>query len=311
MINVEHLTKKYNDLTAVDDLSFTISEKQVVGLLGPNGAGKSTTMRMLTGYLAPSSGRVLIDGKDMQAQPLEARQRIGYLPELPPLYPDFTVREHLKCVCSLRGVDAGAENAEIARVCEALSITDVSGRMIRKLSKGYRQRVGFAASLIGKPSFLILDEPTVGLDPAQIYEIRSLIERLSGEMSILISSHILSEISSVCDSLLILRRGRLVAKGTKEQIERAMRGETRIEIVAKGDMGRLRTLVQTAVPNAKAAWEQVDGGAVRCILTCSPALDPRAQLFRAFADRKDDTTLLTMRPLDKSLEDLYLEIVQS
>ena len=311
MINVEHLTKKYNDLTAVDDLSFTISEKQVVGLLGPNGAGKSTTMRMLTGYLAPSSGRVLIDGKDLQAQPLEARRRIGYLPELPPLYPDFTVREHLKFVCSLRGVDAGAESAEIARVCEALNITDVNGRMIRKLSKGYRQRVGFAASLIGRPSFLILDEPTVGLDPAQIYEIRSLIERLSGEMSILISSHILSEISSVCDSLLILRRGRLVAKGTKEQIERAMRGETRIELVAKGDMSRLRTLVQAAVPSAKAAWEPADGGAVRCILICPAALDPRAQLFRAFADRKNDTTLLTMRPLDKSLEDIYLEIVQS
>lgn len=311
MINVEHLTKKYNDLTAVDDLSFTISEKQVVGLLGPNGAGKSTTMRMLTGYLAPSSGRVLIDGKDLQTQPLEARRRIGYLPELPPLYPDFTVREHLKFVCSLRGVDAGVESAEIARVCEALNITDVNGRMIRKLSKGYRQRVGFAASLIGRPSFLILDEPTVGLDPAQIYEIRSLIERLSGEMSILISSHILSEISSVCDSLLILRRGRLVAKGTKEQIERAMRGETRIELVAKGDMSRLRTLVQTAVPSAKAAWEPADGGAVRCILICPATLDPRAQLFRAFADRKNDTTLLTMRPLDKSLEDIYLEIVQS
>ena len=311
MIEVKNLVKRYGNHLALDNVSFTIQKGEVVGFLGPNGAGKSTTMNIITGYLSSTEGDVLVDGVSVLEQPEKAKQKIGYLPELPPLYPDFTVREHLKFVCSLRGVDAGAESAEIARVCEALNITDVNGRMIRKLSKGYRQRVGFAASLIGRPSFLILDEPTVGLDPAQIYEIRSLIERLSGEMSILISSHILSEISSVCDSLLILRRGRLVAKGTKEQIERAMRGETRIELVAKGDMSRLRTLVQTAVPSAKAAWEPADGGAVRCILICPAALDPRAQLFRAFADRKNDTTLLTMRPLDKSLEDIYLEIVQS
>lgn len=310
MIKVQNLTKKYNDLTAVSDLSFTIKEKQVVGLLGPNGAGKSTTMKMLTGYLSPTSGSVTVFGHDAFTEPVEARKHIGYLPEIPPIYPDFTVREHLRFVCDLRGVPAKQQKAEIDKVCAYLSITHVADRMIRNLSKGYRQRVGFAAALVGSPDFLILDEPTVGLDPEQIMEIRSLIAELSQNMSILISSHILSEISSVCGSLLIMRRGQLVASGTQAEIEHRLGDKPRIELLAKGDAAKIGDILHKVFPGGDIEMTP-EGDKLFRIIAASGKSDPREALFRAFAQNSDKVSILSMRLITKTLEELFLEIVQS
>lgn len=310
MIEVEHLTKKYGALTAVDDLSFHIRPNSVVGLLGHNGAGKSTTMRMLTGYLSPSGGRVHIMGHDLQDEPLKARSHIGYLPELPPLYPDLTVEEHLRFICELRKVTARQYGAEIDRVCEELQLASVRGRRIRNLSKGYRQRVGFAAALVGEPDFLILDEPTVGLDPSQVIDIRALISRLSAHASILISSHILSEISSVCDSLLILRRGQLAAQGTQEEICRAFQGENEVLLLVRGSESAVRAALHSAVPDAPYTLTQ-EGDAFRCTLRTETGTEVCGRLFHAFAQRSDALTLLTLKTTERSLEDIFLEIMQS
>ena len=308
MVKVEHLTKKYNNFTAVDDLNFSIKENGIVGLLGPNGAGKSTTMRMLTGYLAPTSGSITVFGKDLRDNPIEARKNIGYLPEIPPLYTDLTVKEHLGFVCDLRDIPSEKKSAEIENVCRELNISDVSGRLINHLSKGYRQRVGFAAALIGSPKFLILDEPTVGLDPTQIREIRSLISGLSDRMSILISSHILSEISSVCDSLLIINRGRLLAKGSKEEIERSLKQSNTVELLVKGSRGTLLEAVKSAVPGGSVELADAGNGCWRCTVSCPSSRDYRQELFTAMADRKSSLSMLSMQSVDKSLEDIFFEV---
>lgn len=310
MIEVEHLTKRYGGLTAVDDLSFQIRPNSVVGLLGHNGAGKSTTMRMLTGYLSPSAGRVRIYGCDLQDEPLKARAHIGYLPELPPLYADLTVAEHLRVVCDLRRIDAARRGAEVDRVCEALGLAGVRGRRIRNLSKGYRQRVGFAAALVGEPDFLILDEPTVGLDPSQVIEIRALIARLSAHASVLISSHILSEISSVCDSLLILRRGQLAAQGTQEEICRAHQSSGAVLLRARGSEEAVRAALREAVPDAVCDITR-EGGALACAVHAAASDELHGRLFHAFARRSDALTLLTLKTAERSLEDIFLEIMQS
>ena len=310
MIQVEHLTKTYGELTAVNDLSFQIREHSVVGLLGHNGAGKSTTMRMLTGYLAPTAGSVQVMGIDLQQEPLKARTHIGYLPETPPLYPDLTVEEHLRFVCDLRRIPASDRTAEVDRVCGQLQIADVRTRRIRNLSKGYRQRVGFAAALLGSPEFLVLDEPTVGLDPSQVIEIRSLISDLSEHTSILISSHILSEISSVCDSLLMLRRGELVAKGTQEEIRRRLQDENEILFTVIGSEAAVEEIVHRVAPKAAFTMRR-EGEELYCSLRPKSAADLRGELFRAFAQRSGELTLLSLRRADRSLEELFLEIMQS
>ena len=221
MIEVKELTKYYGEHLAVDHLTFSVKEGEVLGFLGPNGAGKSTTMNMLTGYLSASSGQIRINGVDLFESPLEAKRNIGYLPELPPLYMDMTVQEYLKFMYRLKKVQGKEKREEhIAAICEQVKLTDVRGRLIRHLSKGYQQRVGIAQALIGDPGILILDEPTVGLDPNQILEIRSLIEKLGKKHTVILSSHIMQEIQAVCDRILILCEGRLAAYDTKESLTR-------------------------------------------------------------------------------------------
>lgn len=221
MIEVKELTKYYGEHLAVDHLTFSVKEGEVLGFLGPNGAGKSTTMNMLTGYLSASSGQIRINGVDLSENPLEAKRNIGYLPELPPLYMDMTVQEYLKFMYRLKKVQGKEKREEhIAAICEQVKLIDVRGRLIRHLSKGYRQRVGIAQALIGDPGILILDEPTVGLDPNQILEIRSLIEKLGKKHTVILSSHIMQEIQAVCDRILILCEGRLAAYDTKENLTR-------------------------------------------------------------------------------------------
>lgn len=308
MLKVKNLTKLYGGNQSVVDISFTINDGETVGLLGPNGAGKSTTMRMMTGYLTPTSGEITIDGTNVTENPLEARKYIGYLPEIPPLYMDMTVNEHLEFVCSLRQVKKEAVQAEIEKVCGYLHITDVTGRLIKNLSKGYRQRVGFAASLIGEPKLLILDEPTVGLDPVQIVEIRSLIQKLSGKMTIIISSHILSEIASACSRIIILNKGRIAADGSQQQIEAQYSDKTRIRVEIKGDAARAAEILRSCVRD-QAVVEQ-DGVENRFLVTAPRGVDLREDIFLAFAASGDAAALLTLQLLNMTLEDIFMDIIK-
>ena len=218
MIKVEHLVKRYGNRNVVDDLSFTVEKGQIVGFLGPNGAGKSTTMNMITGYISATEGTIEIDGVDIFEEPERAKKKIGYLPEMPPLYPDMLVREYLNFVCDLKKVKRDKREQMVSKVMRRTKITDVSERLIKNLSKGYKQRVGFAGAMIGDPEILIFDEPTVGLDPKQILEIRDLIRDLSEKHTILLSSHIMQEVSAVCNEIIIINEGKMIVKDTPENI---------------------------------------------------------------------------------------------
>ncbi len=234
MIEVKDLVKRYSKNTAVDHLNFHVQKGQIYGFLGPNGAGKSTTMNMMTGYLAPTEGQILINGYDVAEEPMEARKCIGYLPEIPPLYPDMTVLEYLRFAAELKQVPKNERSTEIERVMDETRIKDMENRLIRHLSKGYKQRVGLAQALLGDPEVLILDEPMVGLDPKQIIEIRELIRGLGQKHTVILSSHILSEISSICDHVLIISNGKLVASDTPENLGSYMKHTDAMELQVRG-----------------------------------------------------------------------------
>lgn len=234
VIEVSGLTKRYGKNTAVDHLSFQVKKGQIYGFLGPNGAGKTTTMNMLTGYLAPTEGQIRIDGHDISEEPVEARRRIGYLPEIPPLYLDMTPLEYLRFAAELKGVAKEKRESEVERVMEKTQIQDMQERLIRHLSKGYRQRVGLAQALLGDPEVLILDEPMVGLDPKQIIEIRELIRSLGKKHTVILSSHILSEITSICDHVMIISHGKLAASDTPENLSHYMKNSDVCELKIRG-----------------------------------------------------------------------------
>lgn len=234
MIEVKDLVKRYSKNTAVDHLNFHVQKGQIYGFLGPNGAGKSTTMNMMTGYLASTEGQILINGYDVAEEPMEARKCIGYLPEIPPLYPDMTVLEYLRFVAELKQLPKNERSTEIERVMDETRIKDMENRLIRHLSKGYKQRVGLAQALLGDPEVLILDEPMVGLDPKQIIEIRELIRGLGQKHTVILSSHILSEISSICDHVLIISNGKLVASDTPENLGSYMKHTDAMELQVRG-----------------------------------------------------------------------------
>ncbi len=243
MITVEHLTKRYGSVTAVDDISFTIEDGHIYGFLGPNGAGKSTTMNIMTGCLAATSGEVKIDGFDIFEQARQAKQCIGYLPEIPPLYTDETPEEYLRFVAEAKSIAKRDIPAEITRVMRETRLTEMGGRLIRNLSKGYRQRVGIAQALLGNPRYIILDEPTVGLDPLQIIEIRDLIRELGEKHTVILSSHILSEVQAICESVLIIAHGKLVAFDTPQNLELMLAANNRLTIVAETDEPGLRAIL--------------------------------------------------------------------
>ena len=234
MIEVSGLTKYYGNKKAVEDLNFTISSGEVVGFLGPNGAGKSTTMNILTGYLSATSGTAKIDGMDILDDPIEAKRHIGYMPEQPPLYLDMTVEEYLNFAAELKGVKSSSKRRHIAEICESVSITHVKNRVIKNLSKGYKQRVGLAMALIGDPDTLILDEPTVGLDPIQIIEIRNVIKELGRQRTVVLSSHILSEVQAICERVLVINNGTIVANDTPEKLSANISGEHKLNIQIAG-----------------------------------------------------------------------------
>lgn len=307
MIEVTDLTKRYGDHLAVDHLSFKVEKGQIYGFLGPNGAGKSTTMNIITGYLAASGGTVTIDGHNVQQEPEEAKKCVGYLPEMPPLYLDMTVEEYLRFAAELKKVSRAERMGQVEQVMEMTRITDMRGRLIKNLSKGYRQRVGLAQALLGSPEVLILDEPSVGLDPKQIIEIRDLIRELGKNHTIILSSHILSEVSAVCDHVMIISHGRLVASDSPEGLQRLMSGTGELKLTVKGSFEALREAVDgmTGIQDL----EQQSGAPEGCCnvrIRTEGDQDVREALFYLLAEKK--LPILSMTLTEKSLEDIFLEV---
>jgi len=306
LIEVKHLTKKYGDHLAVSDLSFTVEEGQIYGFLGPNGAGKSTTMNIMTGCLAATSGEVLIDGHDIFEDAAEAKKLIGYLPELPPLYVDRTVREYLGFVAMAKGLKGADINAETARVAELAGITAVLDRLIKNLSKGYRQRVGIAQALLGDPKVIILDEPTVGLDPKQISEIRELISSLGKAHTVILSSHILSEVQAVCTTVMIIAHGKLVACDTPEKLESLFAGKTTVELTAEADSERVVEILSEVSGINVTAVSGTDDGQSKASIEVTGDSDVRRDIFFAFT--KAGVPIIRLDTAKASLEDIFLEL---
>ena len=302
MIKVRNLTKNYGGHLAVNGISFDIKPGKIYGLLGPNGAGKSTTMNILTGCLAATSGEVTVDGHDIFEEPIEAKRHIGYLPEQPPVYGEMTPREYLMFVAEAKGVPFEKSLRHVKEVMQLTQIYEVRDRLIRNLSKGYRQRVGIAQAMIGEPDVIILDEPTVGLDPAQIIEIRNLIKKLGRIKTVIISSHILAEISAVCDHVIIISKGNIVANETLENLE-ARAGENGLTLKIKGDEKRAAKLISSINGVESADYSECDG-IVSVSITFSA--DIREALFNAFAEAK--MPILEMHTDESTLEDIFLQL---
>lgn len=310
MIEINHLVKKYGEHVAVDDLTLTVEPGKIYGFLGPNGAGKSTTMNMITGYLGATSGEVKINGHDIFADPQEAKKCVGYLPEIPPLYTEMTVREYLNFVAELKGLDKKVRKTQTEEIMELTHTKEVSERLIRNLSKGYRQRVGFAQAIMGYPDVIILDEPTVGLDPKQIIEVRELIKKLGKKHTVILSSHILTEISAVCDHVFILSKGKLVASDSTEHLLERMSGAQEIALLVKDKEQRTEGLLKELPGVAEVSREP--GEAAEEVLfhvTAERGEDIREALFHACA--KDEIPVLEMHTETKSLEDVFLELTRA
>lgn len=304
MIEIKNLVKKYGDHTAVDDLSLVVEPGKIYGFLGPNGAGKSTTMNMITGYLGATSGEIKINGHDILKEPEEAKKCIGYLPELPPLYVDMTVREYLNFVADLKQLEKSLRKRYVEEAMETTGTTEVADRMIRNLSKGYRQRVGFAQAILGYPEIIILDEPTVGLDPKQIIEIRELIKQLGEKHTVILSSHILPEISAVCDHVFIISKGKLVASDSTENLVSLMSGAQEIEVTVRNGIEQAAGYLQGEGEIARV--ETIDKE--KMIIYAKKGADIREKVFTQMAEHK--VPVLEMKTVTKSLEDVFLEITQ-
>lgn len=308
MIEVKDLVKKYGSHLAVDHLSFTLESGKIYGFLGPNGAGKSTTMNIMTGYLGATNGSVLIDGHDILKEPEEAKKQIGYLPELPPLYMDMTVQEYLEFAAELKKLPKEKRESDISEVMKLTRLQDVSGRLIKNLSKGYKQRVGLAQAILGFPEIIILDEPTVGLDPKQIIEIRELIRTLSKKHTVILSSHILAEVREVCDYILIISKGKLVASDTPENLELLRNGASSLELDVKAAPETVRAILSTIDDIDAMEMHSENENHTRVKLETKNGADIREAVFYAFAEEK--CPLLEMKTAKASLEDIFMELTQ-
>jgi ABC-2 type transport system ATP-binding protein len=313
MIHVEHLTKLYGPVTAIEDVSFSVEKGQIVGFLGPNGAGKSTTMKILSCFMAPTGGTARIAGLDVLSQSLEVRRRIGYLPESTPLYGDLTVGAYLAFVADVKGVGRSQRRARVAEVMERCFVADVQHRLIAKLSKGYRQRVGLAQALLGDPEVLILDEPTIGLDPKQIAEIRALIRSLAGQHTVILSTHILPEVSMVCDGVIIINRGRVVAQGTQDELVAQVFPASRVEleVVGPGAPAPVESVAAAvrAVPGVVgvAPRPAPRDGVTAVVVECTRERDVRGDLAEVVRAR--GWRLLELHQVGLSLEEVFIRVV--
>lgn len=309
MIEVSNLVKKYGDHTAVDHLSFQIEKGKIYGFLGPNGAGKSTTMNMITGYIASTEGKVVIDGHDILEEPEAAKKCIGYLPEMPPLYFDMTVLEYMKFAADLKKIPKNQKDKQIKEVMDMVKITDMKDRLIKNLSKGYRQRVGLAQAILGYPEVIILDEPTVGLDPKQIIEIRDLIKSLKQKHTVILSSHILSEVRAVCDYVLIISHGKLVASDTPDNLERLAAGSNSLLMKIKGDKNTIRKALEAVegVNSVEMSYDS-DEELWKTKVSIQENVDVREKVFYAMA--KENCPIYEMQVKRVSLEDVFLELTE-
>lgn len=307
MIKVEHLTKQYGERYAVNDISFEVKKGEIVGFLGPNGAGKSTTMNILTGYLSSTSGRAMVDGLDILEHPLAVKKKIGFLPETPPLYLEMTVKEYLNFIYDLKKCTLNRKE-HIEEICRVVKIEDTMNRMIRNLSKGYRQRVGIAGAIVGNPEVIIFDEPTNGLDPKQIIDIRSLIRELGKERTIILSTHILSEVKAVCDRILIINEGKIVADEKTENIESAIRGNRRLNIHIDGPTASVLPALKkiNGVIYANVAQKYEDSSALY-IVESKNNIDVRKPIFYMLAQNSWPIMSLAIKGSD--LEDIFISVV--
>ncbi len=308
MIEISNLTKSYGPKLAVDNISFNVEQGEILGFLGPNGAGKSTTMNILTGYLSATSGSCKINGVDILEDPIKAKQSIGYLPEQPPLYLDMTVKEYLDFIYDLKRVKLPRAE-HINEVCEVAQITHVYNRVIKHLSKGYRQRVGIAQALIGSPEVLILDEPTVGLDPKQIIEIRNLIKKLGKKHTIILSSHILPEIQAVCDKVVVINQGKLVANDTTANLSHDLSTDHRYNVLIDGPEAEVyRTLRGITGMHDVQTLGKKEAGVYEYVVEATPGVDVRREIFKRLAER--NWPMLGLRSSEMTLEDIFLQLTK-
>lgn len=308
MIEVKNLTKRYGDLKAVDDISFSVDSGEVLGFLGPNGAGKSTTMNIITGYISSTSGTVTVDGSEILEEPKKTKAKIGYLPEIPPLYPDMTVRKYLEFMFDLKKVKL-PKKEHVDEVMRLVGLSDMGGRIIKNLSKGYRQRVGFAQALIGNPPVLILDEPTVGLDPKQIIEFRKLIRSLGKKHTVIFSSHVLSEVSATCDRVIVISNGKIVADGKTDELSQSLSGKKKLLLTVASESSAVVDELKKipGVTKVEKVWSFA-GGLVKYSVSYSKDEDIRKDVFSAMV--RLDAPIMEMQSGDETLEDMFLKLTQ-
>jgi ABC-2 type transport system ATP-binding protein len=309
LIEVKNLIKKYGEHLAVDDLSFSVEKGQILGFLGPNGAGKSTTMNILTGYISATEGSVLINNHDIFLEPEEAKKCIGYLPEIPPLYQDMTVKEYLDFVADIKLVKKAEKNNMVLKIMEMTRISDVSDRLIKQLSKGYKQRIGLAQAIVGFPDVLIFDEPTVGLDPMQIIEIRDLIKELSKEHTIILSSHILSEISAICDKVMIINNGKLIVSDTPENLSKHIGGSNGLHLEVKGREETIREALSKITKITRIDIDSKQEDMMKVSVYSTEEHDIREEVFYALSQAR--CPIMDMQSSRMSLEDIFLLLTQT
>ena len=309
MIEVKHVTKKYGKTIAVEDISFTIKEGEIVGLLGPNGAGKSTTMNILTGFIEQTEGDVIIDGYNMLKKPMKAKKEIGYMPEGVPLYTDLTVKEFVTYMAELKKVDKKVKKEQVEKVLNATGIQNVKNKLIKNLSRGYKQRVSMAGALVGEPKILILDEPTVGLDPKQITEIRNLIKDLGKQHTVILSSHILSEVSQICNKVIIINKGKIVAIDTPENLENKVANNNCIYVTVE-DLDNKMDIVKDKIEKVKKVelLKENEDGTKQYMIEAEGDIDLRKTIFAEFA--KENITIFEMKKADTTLEDAFMKLIE-
>ena len=308
MIQVENITKRYGNFTAVDGISFDIDEGEIVGFLGPNGAGKSTTMNMITGFIEPSDGRIIVDGYDISKKPQKAKRQIGYMPEGVPLYSDLTVKEFVAYMADLKGCEKKTKKEEIKKVLEETGLTEVQNKLTKNLSRGYKQRVSMAGALVGNPKVIILDEPTVGLDPKQVTEIRTLIKNLGKKHTVILSSHILSEVSQICNRVIIINKGKIVAIDTPENLENKV-AQNNVVYVTVEDPENKMDSIKEKLKNIKDIQFVVENEdkTKKYIIKGEKDIDLRKEIFETLA--KEGITIFEMKKADATLEDAFMKLI--
>ena len=309
MIEVKNITKKYGNFTAVDNINFKIEEGEIIGLLGPNGAGKSTTMNMITGYIEPTEGEIKVEGYDISKKPKKAKAQIGYMPEGVPLYSDLTVKEFVTYMAELKKVDRKTRKEKVEKIIEQTGLKDVEKKLTRNLSRGYKQRVSMAGALVGEPKILILDEPTVGLDPKQITEIRALIKELGKTHTVILSSHILSEVSQICNKVIIINKGKIVAIDTPENLEKKVESNNTTYVTVEDTENKMET-IKEKIPEIKdiKLIKENEDGTKQYVLESEKDVDLRKIVFNEFA--KENITIFEMKKADTTLEDAFMKLIE-